>query len=159
MEEDVEIELFNSLENDISCSALVGALCQHQMGITYDKPFPPIDISLAEALVHAKQTENYARIFVNRSESPIPTAIELSWIAKPETSAYPVQTGVCELYEPGKKIIEFPLPVRPTVDETLNIEFQLVKADMHTNDQRQTCAIRQNKAIPTKSFSPVQRHR
>ena len=38
-EEDIEIELFNSLEVDISSSALVGALCNHQMAITYDRIF------------------------------------------------------------------------------------------------------------------------
>ena len=145
-EEDIEIELFNSLEVDISSSALVGALCNHQMAITYDRIFPPVDISVAEAIVHAKQSENYAHIFINRSESPIPTAIEVSWIAKPESPSYPVQTGVCELYESGQRTIEFPLPEKPTTDEIVNIEFQLVKAEMHTKDNRQTCSIINSRA-------------
>ena len=140
-EEDVEIELYNSIDGDISTSALVGSGCNHQLAVTYDRPFAPVKISLSEAIINARQSDNYARIIINRSESPIPTAIAVSWIAKPDTPSYPVQTGVAELYEPGKKIIEFPLPEKPTVDQSLNIEFELVKADMHTNDSRQTCAI------------------
>lgn len=144
-EEDVEIELFNSIDGDIASSALVGAACLHQLAVTYDRPFAPVNISLSEAIINARQSDNYARIMINRSESPIPTAIAVSWIAKPDTPAYPVQTGVAELYEPGKKMIEFPLPEKPTVDQSLNIEFELVKADMHTNDSRQTCAIVKSK--------------
>ena len=144
-EEEVEIELYNSIESDISVSALVGTACHHQLAVTYDQPFAPVKISLSEAVVHARQSENYARIMINRSESPIPTAIAVSWIAKPDTPAYPVQTGVAELLEPGRRVIEFPLPEKPTVDQSLNIEFELVKADMHTNDSRQTCAISQGK--------------
>ena len=109
--------------------------------MTYDLAFAPVNVSLSEAVINARQTDSYARIFIQRSESPIPTAIAVSWIAKPESPSYPVQTGVAELIEAGKKIIEFPLPDKPTVEESLNIEFELVKAEMHTNDSRQSCAI------------------
>lgn len=84
---------------------------------------------------------------MTRSESPIPTAIEVSWIAKPDTVGFPVQTGVLEMREPGPKIVDLALPKQPAAIRTLGIDFELVKADIHTNDSRQTCAIGTSKAL------------
>ena len=125
----------------------VGQTALHTLSVSYDIPFPQIDVSLTEAVVEAHQSSQFAKVYVTRSESPIPTAIEVSWIAKPDTAGFPVQTGVLEMREPGPKIVDLALPKQPAAIRTLGIDFELVKADIHTNDSRQTCAIGTSKAL------------
>ena len=91
---------------------------------------PKIDVSVSKALVQARQTSGSASILVTRSESPIPTAIEVAWIAKPDTPDFPIQTGIIELKdaEPSKAI-NLALPSSPSSLDAIGIDFELVKAD------------------------------
>ena len=140
-EEMIEIELQAVRGSDI------GNTVVHCVALHYDIPFPRIDVSLTEAVVETHQSSQFAKIYVTRSESPIPTAIEVSWIAKPDTAGFPVQTGVLEMHEPGRKAVDLALPSKPAAINTLGIDFELVKADIHTNDSRQTCSIGKSKSL------------
>jgi len=140
-EETIEIELQALRGSDLGSAAV------HAVALRYDVRFPQIDVSLTEAIVETHQSSQFAKIYVTRSESPIPTAIEVSWIAKPDTVGFPVQTGVLEMHEPGRKAVDLALPAKPTPINTLGIDFELVRADIHTNDSRQSCSIGKSKSL------------